>query len=164
MKKGSLLTLCIVFLLPCISCKNEKDGPEIPHVIPESPFVLEEITSTSPLTVLYYDSPDPGCGIPKDYSIYTGYEASELVLKCLNFDKIQIDYSNSYFGPAIVQANDDPKNWAYVIDENEIIIKFPYLEAGDDIDLNTTYSLLMITASGEDGMVSDGINIYRALY
>ena len=155
--------LSVLFLgLMCFSCNDDKNQPDRPHTIPESPFKLEIKSSSNPQTEIFYGSPDPGCGLPMTYSIYTDYSGSELVLQCSNLQDIQIDYKESYFGEAILSVEDNPENWIYIKDENSLVIKFPSLVSDEEnLDINNTITILQLFSETEGNLLKDFISIYR---
>ena len=79
----------LVALLPLLAmaCKNE--GKDIPVRDAAVVFNIETIASPENIDI-YYSSPDPGCGVPKRYSINADGTPNELVMKCTNLDKISL--------------------------------------------------------------------------
>ena len=153
------LFLCLISSF-CVSCENETE-PEHPHVVPESPFQLKEISSTNPKTSVFYGSPDPGCGMPKTYSIYTDFEASELVLECTNLPEIHIDYKNSFFGDAFAGLEENPENWVFINEGNQLEIHFPFLEWEDWYDAYALSMILVLYSDSEEGILKDFVEAFR---
>ena len=158
MKKLSFIFVVITGLV-LFSCKDGKEEPT--HIVPESPFQLEEVYKSDPQTKVYYQSPDPGCGLPKDYDICAPFASSTLIMECKNYEEIHINYSESYCGEEI--AKYELSDWARIEEGNRLVLDFPDLTDVDAtvLNMNSTDTVLEIYAQGEDGMVRDAIVINR---
>ena len=82
-------------LLPLLAMACNNQGNDVPVREASIVFDIESVASPDNL-VVYYSSSDPGCGLPKSYSIFAGFEPNELVMKCTNLDKIVLTWAMEY--------------------------------------------------------------------
>lgn len=160
--KKSLFFLALLSSSMFLSCSNEENiiiggGSNTRH---DSPFKIEiESVSVPESVTLFYSSPDPGCGLPYRYEIFTDYEEKEVVLKCTNIANLSVDLSKSFIGESIILPED--KEWAEVKDGNCIVLHLPSIELTDETTSSTTFSEVYISAETDSGSVWDFILIER---
>ena len=161
--KKFLLLFSVLSSSIFFSCNNNDEGIIIgggTGVRYDSPFKIEiEEVSTPESVSLLYQSPDPCCGLPYRYEIFTDYDEKDVILKCTNLDNLTVDLSKTYVGECINLPNDN--DWVVIKDGSYIILHLPFIELTDKNTSSNTYSSVNIKAETEEGIVEDYILISR---
>ena len=164
MKKNILFLFVLLLTLGFVACSEKGDEPSGSKDL-NSPirFKVENIIDPDNLTY-YYQSPDPGCGIPMMYEICVNNMSSEIVMKCENFNEIYIEMESSIWADATRSVYVDKFNqWtAKIADGNTLTITFDSATLPEgEWGVIPNYTPLKIVAYKGLEMYSDYIHIIR---
>ena len=173
MKKILLMALLALIAVACNN--NDEPLPETGGKPAEAliTFDVQSIESPDNLKV-FYQSPDPGCGMPYSYDIYCDYKANELVLKCKNLEEINLEK----YGQIVLREDWSDKVTIYpgatsstceaagftvtVVDKNTLKFVFDEVEKPvEENDIRCVFVWLTVVDPANPKKIKEEINIQR---